>query len=77
MRACRSCAATAADGAAFPPGRGGKPAGYCCDCIIAVNRTLAADRVGSVIRRASYRTALRHRQKSRQSDLVDLVTPCP
>jgi hypothetical protein len=64
----------------FPRGRRrrGEPR-LCVDCIAERARVALRDALpGSVYQtRASYRAALRYRQKQPQADLVDLVTRCP
>lgn len=66
MRECTSCGSRRTE-TAFP--ERGK---LCCDCLA---ESLVAPRPAParVITRASYRAALRHRQRQDQGDLVDLV----
>ena len=77
---CIACAATEADGAVFPPKPRGLPR-RCLDCASGpapAPLTLADGLTRNKPRtRASYRAAHRHRSRSAQLDLVDLLVPPP
>lgn len=70
MRVCRSCGSRASE-TPFP-----KKGLNCCDCQ-AEAELAPRPETTRLTTRASYRAALRHRQKSPQLDLVDLVIRCP
>ena len=80
MKVCFSCAAAEADGATFPKKERG--ARRLCDACLDEQRRNAevgywAGRTYYTISRASYRAALRQRQKQPQSDWVDAAAKCP
>lgn len=78
MKICTSCAGTEADGATFGPKVRGRST-VCLSCEREVRNKAARLQYSSLkIRtRASYRAALRHRQKQQQMDWVDLVVRAP
>jgi hypothetical protein len=71
MRECLSCAGRPDDGAEIPD-----RSRLCCDCIAEAARSALPNPTPARSRR-SYRAALRHRTKSPQMDLIDLITPVP
>ena len=77
MRSCYSCAGTEDDGCAFPERRS-RPI-RCMDCLREL--TNGVPRVPNSARhvqtRASYRAALRWRERQPQADLVDLLVVAP
>lgn len=77
IHACVLCAGTAADGARLPPRKAVGVPLLCTDCKAAAGRFVAPARLRRVQTRASYRAALRHRNASPQSDLVDLIVRAP
>lgn len=82
MTVCHDCGSRSGE-TAFPVGRRRAAAAkvpLCCDCI--AERARASERGAKPERiaarsRASYRAALRHRQKLPQLDLIDLIMPVP
>nr|WP_294546623.1 hypothetical protein [uncultured Rhodopila sp.] len=70
-RACPSCGSLASE-TTFAEG-----ADRCMDCLAEVRSSAARHARKPVITRRSYRAALRHRAKSAQLDLVDMIVRCP
>lgn len=73
MIPCRSCGGREADGCKFSH-RPGLPK-VCEDCL--AEPPSEFDRTNPPRTRASYRAAFRHRQKSDQLDLVDMLVKAP
>jgi hypothetical protein len=77
-RVCFSCAGKQSDGCLFPEYKPRGQRRLCWDCTIEERRKREpADPSPKVQTRAGYRAAKRWRDSQPQTDLVDMVVPCP
>jgi hypothetical protein len=74
VTACDSCAGTEKDGAVLGR-KATRRSLLCSDC--EAEATRVPHPIAKPVTRARYRAALRHREKSGQLDLVDMVVPPP
>lgn len=77
LKVCHFCAGCPRDGAAFPPRKTRSKPRICLDCAKSPTARPEAGLRTKPITRASYRAAHRRRSELAQTDLVDLLVPCP